>query len=521
MKRYLSSIGFIALVVIFLPTVVFSVYEFSSLKKNEEVINEIYKNQLDALMFSINQYAEDIIAGIAGQLVDYDLAGTISRAELSEIQDISPFVTAIAIIPFNAAGQPEITVYSNTENRDSITISTLQIIGNNQELIERLSEFAIAGYRKIEAFETTSGKNQTLLMFAANKNGSKLLYGIIIDNKAFVQLVLSSRIQYVAQEKFILEVIDHNNNSVYKSDPLTDTPENSYQQSIWLLPGYALRINLAGTTIESIIKQRSRQNLIFLALLDIALLFGAWLIFRNIRKESRLNQLKSNFISNVSHEVRTPLALIKMYIETLEMGRVKSEDKRSEYYSIISHESSRLASIVNKILSFSKIENEKQHYQFKNVPLNQIVEDVVLAYSHHLKVKGFTLKKNLDEAIPEIYADSEALSEVLVNLLDNAIKYSDREKKIILSTGRDSTSVFLVIEDKGLGISEQNQKHIFEKFFRVAEGDLAYKTKGSGLGLAIVKHIIDVHQGQIFVSSTLGKGTKFTLHFPLKNRSKN
>jgi hypothetical protein len=101
-------------------------------------------------------------------------------------------------------------------------------------------------------------------MFAANKNGSKLLYGIIIDNKAFVQLVLSSRIQYVAQEKFILEVIDHNNNSVYKSDPLTDTPENSYQQSIWLLPGYALRINLAVPQLTQLLSNAAVKILYFL-----------------------------------------------------------------------------------------------------------------------------------------------------------------------------------------------------------------------------------------------------------------
>jgi len=232
-----------------------------------------------------------------------------------------------------------------------------------------------------------------------------------------------------------------------------------------------------------------------------------------------LAKIKSDFVSNVSHELRTPLALISMFAETLEMERVPNEEKKKEYYSIISKEAARLSRIVNKILSFSKIEAGKREYRLSNVNINYLVEEVYKSYQFHLKNSGFQFSFSAGKTVPEIQADAEAISEAVINLIDNAIKYSIDKKDISIATGVEGDSIFIEVKDKGVGISEENQKKIFEKFFRVSDG-LVHNTKGTGLGLTLVKHIVDAHKGKIKVKSKLNEGSSFILTFPINNINK-
>jgi two-component system phosphate regulon sensor histidine kinase PhoR len=203
-----------------------------------------------------------------------------------------------------------------------------------------------------------------------------------------------------------------------------------------------------------------------------------------------------------------------MFSETLEMERVKSDEKRKEYYSIISQEANRLGRIVNTILSFSKMEAGKRKYNFTESYLNDIVENVYRSYKFHLEQKGFIINVIKDETIPIIKIDEEAISEAVVNLVDNAVKYSDQLKEITIRTGMDNNSVFVEVEDKGIGIPAKDQKKIFEKFFRVGSGNV-HNVKGTGLGLTIVKHIIDAHKGKIELKSEVNKGSIFRLVFSI------
>jgi two-component system phosphate regulon sensor histidine kinase PhoR len=275
-------------------------------------------------------------------------------------------------------------------------------------------------------------------------------------------------------------------------------------------------IELKDITIADLARERIRKNLLLIGIMDIILLFGAWLIFRNIKKQVELSQLKSDFVSGVSHEIRTPLALISMYIETLEMGRVKNAEKVKEYYSVILNETSRLSGIVNRILSFSQIENNKRKYVLSETNLNEIVENSALSFRYTIENKGFKYSFEPDKELPLIMADQEAIADAFVNLIDNAMKYSIEQKDITVRTGRTIDHAFIEVEDKGIGISEKNQKYIFDRFYRVTEKNLANRVKGSGLGLAIVKHIIDAHKGDIYVKSSPGSGSLFRLLFPIK-----
>jgi two-component system phosphate regulon sensor histidine kinase PhoR len=273
-------------------------------------------------------------------------------------------------------------------------------------------------------------------------------------------------------------------------------------------------IELKDFTIADLARDRTKRNLILVVLMDAVLLFGTWLIFRNVKRQVELSQMKSDFVSNVSHEIRTPLSLISMYIETLEMGRVKSAEKIKEYYNVILNETSRLSGIVNRILSFSQIESNKRKYIFGETLINEVVENAALTFRYSLENKGFSYSFTPGENLPVIMADREAVADAFVNLVDNAMKYSLENKVISVRTGKYENYVYVEVEDHGVGISEKDQKYIFDKFYRVTEMNLANKVKGSGLGLAIVKHIMDIHKGRIYVKSAPGSGSLFRLLFP-------
>lgn len=153
---------------------------------------------------------------------------------------------------------------------------------------------------------------------------------------------------------------------------------------------------------------------------------------------------------------------------------------------------------------------------FCETVINEVVENAALTFRYSLENKGFSYSFEPGKDLPVLMADKEAIADAFVNLIDNAIKYSTERKEITVRTGKDDIYVFVEVEDHGIGISEKDQKYIFDRFYRVTEMNLANKVKGSGLGLAIVKHIMDIHKGKIYVKSAPGSGSLFRLSFPLK-----
>jgi two-component system phosphate regulon sensor histidine kinase PhoR len=256
--------------------------------------------------------------------------------------------------------------------------------------------------------------------------------------------------------------------------------------------------------------------MILLGILVFLFAGGIYFLYSNIRREIYLSQAKSEFVSNVSHEIRTPLSLIGMFAETLETGRVTTEEKKKEYYGIISKETARLSRIVNRILNFSQLEANKKTFNYQPVDINDLCTDILKMYFYPMQEKGFSFEFIKDPEVKLIRADKEAISEVLVNLLDNAIKYSRDNKQITIVTGTEGRYTIISVKDKGIGIARNHQRDIFDQFYRAPTGDV-HTTKGSGLGLALVKKIIEAHDGEIKVESAPDKGSSFTVYFPYIN----
>ncbi|NQT22954.1 MAG: tetratricopeptide repeat protein [Candidatus Omnitrophica bacterium] len=254
---------------------------------------------------------------------------------------------------------------------------------------------------------------------------------------------------------------------------------------------------------------------IFYGFALLVLLSGIYLLLFNIYNKIKIRQMKEDFISSVSHELKTPLAAIKMFTETLQMGRVKSEEGIREYYSTIVRETDRLTRFINKILDFQKIEKGKKIYSFDSVDIKNLLREAVDIYKDQVQDQDLVVKEEYSDNLPKIEIDEDAMFQVILNLLTNAYKYSKEEKYIkVIAEAKDSF-VYISVEDRGMGISKDKITKIFDKFYRI-DRDVARDIKGSGIGLAFVKSVVEAHGGKIAASSQLNKGSKFTVALPVK-----
>src|SRR3989442_5689901 len=212
--------------------------------------------------------------------------------------------------------------------------------------------------------------------------------------------------------------------------------------------------------------------------------------------------------------MRTPLALIRLYAETLELGRITTKEKKQQYYRIVRKESERLTALINNILDFSRIEAAHKEYEFRETDIADLVRNTLDSYRYQIEQQGFALEEAIDSDLPAVRVDREAIARALVNLVNNALKYSQDEKYLGVKLYRDNGSVKLEVIDHGIGIPPGEQQKIFEKFYRVGN-PLVHNTKGSGVGLSLVRHIVRAHGGEVSVESAPGQGSKFIIALPL------
>lgn len=282
-------------------------------------------------------------------------------------------------------------------------------------------------------------------------------------------------------------------------------------------PELAVAIKYQGTTVADIGSKFLRYNYIVLAALSLLMIGGIWLTYRNISREMTLARLKSDFVANVSHELRTPLALIRLYAETLELGRLTAKEKYQEYFRIIREESERLTALINNILDFSRIEAGRKEYDFKETNLADLVRSTLDSYRFQIEQNGFAFEEKISDDVPPVSVDREAIARSLLNLVNNALKYSKDNKYIGVSLYRTNGHVNLEVQDHGMGIPPNEQEKIFEKFYRCGD-PLVHNIKGSGLGLSLVRHIARAHGGDVLVESAVDKGSKFTIALPLDHK---
>ncbi len=244
-------------------------------------------------------------------------------------------------------------------------------------------------------------------------------------------------------------------------------------------------------------------------------LFGAYLLWRDVRREVRMAEMRSQFVSSVSHELKTPLTAIRMFAETMRMGRSKDPKTHTEYLDTIVNESQRLTRLLNNVLDFSKIEQGKRIYHPEQASLYAIIQSAARAMEYPLSQQGFALEVKTEEGLPDVCVDRDAIEQAVLNLLHNAVKYSGESRDIGLSLQKKENHAMIKVVDHGIGIAPQEQQKIFDKFYRVPSPENE-RIVGTGLGLALVSHIVEAHLGRLEIESTLGKGSTFSIYLPLE-----
>jgi two-component system phosphate regulon sensor histidine kinase PhoR len=241
---------------------------------------------------------------------------------------------------------------------------------------------------------------------------------------------------------------------------------------------------------------------------------GAVLVFHDITELRKLEKIRQDFVANVSHELRTPISNIKGYAETLLEGAVHDKENVEDFIQIISSNSEHLANLINDILDLSKIESGKLEMERKPCNIYPLAQKIVSGLQRQADDQQVTIEINIEKDLPKILADEKRLAQVLLNLIDNAIKYNKKGGKVIITAHKKNTHFIQVdISDTGIGISENDLPRVFERFYRIDKAR-SREMGGTGLGLSIVKHIVQAHGGDVSTSSILGKGSTFSFTIP-------
>ena len=346
-----------------------------------------------------------------------------------------------------------------------------------------------------------------------NRDGARLLLVFQTNPSKIIDLID----KYLRDlSGYHVSIVDFDNNAIY-NEPVIRSGKY-FHESRFPSTFYKWILQIAPRSFSEIESEIAGQRRLTLFLITLSMLLVASsvvVIYFAGRRERQLVRLKEDFISNVSHELKTPLSLIRMFSEILVSKKVRDDTARQEYYGIIHKESGRMDRLIANLLDFASLEQGRREDRFEMTNVSMLVSEGLSAYRHQIESQGFEVQCLLDPETPEILADSKALTMAFFNLLDNALKYSGGGKHITISVGRSDGHIELAVTDRGVGIAPGEQERIFEKFYRGNSAQVQL-IRGSGIGLSITKHVAQMHRGRVLIESEPGKGSKFTLRIPLR-----
>jgi signal transduction histidine kinase len=302
--------------------------------------------------------------------------------------------------------------------------------------------------------------------------------------------------------------------------PVLGEAVGSLSELTYQTNGYPFGVRIFLGDNHLLYARQHQRTLLFGAIIlasTLAALAGLIAAHRAFYRQQELSELKSNFVSSVSHELRAPIASMRLLAESLERGKIAGEVKQKEYFGLLVQESRRLSMLIENILDFSRIERGSKKYEFEPADLGALAEDTVRLMrpnSAERRVE-LDLRKNGATGAESLACDGLALHQALINLIDNAIKHSPPGGRVAVGLDGGAADVCLWVEDNGPGIPSEEHEKIFERFYRRGS-ELRRETQGIGIGLTIVKHIVEAHGGRVTVRSAPGQGSRFTMELPRK-----
>jgi len=365
---------------------------------------------------------------------------------------------------------------------------------------------ALAGTVHRIALDGPTGTASVVWRFSTDSAGATLAAGFIENPDYLTDPVLTRIVSELNTSSWVQIELARETSSAARP-PLAVAPLGN------VLPGWSVAAHDAkGRTLQQLASTERWTYASLLALVLAVLVAGIVWTTRAWAREAELSRLQADFVANVSHELKTPLALIRMFGETLESGLVADPTKQKEFHGIIRRESERLTHLINNVLDTATIEAGTKRFTFEDADLVALVREALDAYAPLFSRMSFTVSATLPNQACGVRIDRHAVSQALVNLFQNAIRYSQDARELSVAVGNGGNEVTVSVSDRGMGIAAADLPHIFDKFYRAGRNqDLP---AGSGLGLSIVKHVMTAHGGRVDVRSAPGQGSEFTLVFP-------
>ncbi|MBE7448816.1 MAG: HAMP domain-containing histidine kinase [Kofleriaceae bacterium] len=457
------------------------------------------------------ELAEEKIIGIESPLLDADekLFSSIDPERLTELESVvrnlrAP-VTSVFVLGADFKVLP--SGYVSTRLADE-GLSFLRFF--QSEVVPALGLGQLAeGTRGHE--HLTLGGRPYLFSFSRRSTGARAYY--VVVEADLPHLVANVFPQFFGvRSPRLYQVVDESGELVFGM-PFRDRGSMVEIPFAETVSGWRLRVAQRDEGTQA---ARGRRTVIDVVLIGLALAVitsGLGVLLYALRRERKANALKSDFISNVSHELKTPLSIISMFGEMLASGRVKTPAQATEYAEVIWRESVRLARLIDNVLDFAKIERGVDVYEFASGDVGEVLARAVELSTHRLAAAGMTCALELSPDLPPVRLDGNALTLAVLNLVDNAIKYAADGKRIEVSARAEGDRVVIRVRDFGPGIDPEEHDRIFERFYRARAVRLK-PIRGSGIGLALVERIAHAHHGGVAVESALGEGSTFSLWLP-------
>lgn len=512
-KRLLYPIAIFAIIA---PTVIMGLFGAYALRV-VELRPDNYKDQLQEIQLNLDLAIELKLSALRVEFAD-SLPGDASAAgsTTKQVQDyLADYDHALASRAWIGVG---------SEVQDSVSAEGSPPVDPPSELLILLGKMAVLepdndGVARrtlvLRHSDGTDTEVSAFIVFRYVKTGAFVVWEV---NRLALQDVVDKEIADVSLKLDTLEA------TRMSWKQLSDEDSGGRYETV----GFAPIHEIAGASDYVVLRLDADRQLfddnkflshifILIAVLAVPIVASATLmVVRMILREASEARKKVGFVANVTHELKTPLTSIRMYAETLKLGRVKNQDQIEACLDTIMSESARLGILIDHILSFSKMENQVKVYNFYPASLAKVVRDTVTLFRAQMKGEDGDIMLKITPGLPlQAEMDKDAIREVVLNLLSNAIKYSGDEKFVTVLVGVDRQNLFIEVADRGIGIDMTDHDRIYDKFFRVDEA-LTRRVEGTGLGLAICKEIVQAHKGRIVVESARGKGSRFTVYIPYK-----
>jgi signal transduction histidine kinase len=355
--------------------------------------------------------------------------------------------------------------------------------------------------------------DQVILAAVLKTGRGPLLVALSRNPEVFRREILEKTLRAV-EGPTIVAVLDDRDRPVYARAPLEGAERIATAGFGAALPSWRVALYYPhGMSPRAAIRRQATVFSVAFCLLLVVIVAGLVATYRLMKRETEMARLKADFVANVSHDLKTPLSLIRMFGETLQLGRVTDEAARQEYYRVITRESERLSRLIDNVLDFSRLEEGRREYDIAPTAVEPVIRETLEAFDFVLGQQGFKVEVTVPPDLPEVPLDADAVGQALANLVDNAIKYSGEVKRLGIDARIEGEALCISVADAGVGIPPEEQPRIFEKFYRVGRSETQGR-RGSGVGLALVRHVAEAHGGRVTVESRPGEGSRFTLWLP-------